>query len=95
MYHEQSFKIFLECSPDAAVIINSDGEIILVNAQTEMLFGYHREEMIGNKIDVLIPDSYFISHILGHLDTVAISKTHSIGHPANLLLGKKKERGGI
>lgn len=47
----------LESAPDAIVILNEDHKIEIVNAQTEKIFGYHRDELIGKEIGVLIPAS--------------------------------------
>jgi PAS domain S-box-containing protein len=55
----------LESVPDAMVIINQDGEITLVNAQTERLFGYPREALLGQPIEMLIPKRFRGNHI-GH-----------------------------
>lgn len=51
---EKKFIKLLESVPDSIVIINTNGEIILVNAQTEKLFGYKRTELLGNKIELFI-----------------------------------------
>ena len=51
-------RALLESAPDAIVGIGSDGRIVLVNAQTERLFGYAREELIGQRLEVLVPDRY-------------------------------------
>jgi PAS domain S-box-containing protein len=53
---EENFRAVLESAPDAIVIVNADGEIVLVNAQTEKLFGYAREEMLGESLEMLVPD---------------------------------------
>jgi PAS domain S-box-containing protein len=53
---EENFRVVLESAPDAIVLVNADGEIVLVNAQTEKLFGYAREEMLGQRLEMLVPD---------------------------------------
>jgi len=50
------FQELLEFAPDAIVLANQDGEILLVNTQTEKLFGYRREELLGKSVEVLVPE---------------------------------------
>jgi PAS domain S-box-containing protein len=52
----------LEYAPDATIIVDREGIIRLVNAQTERLFGYYREEMIAKPIELLIPKRYHRRH---------------------------------
>src|SRR5262249_9687294 len=60
---EEKFKGLLEAAPDAMVIVNEKGEIILINQQTEILFGYKRDELIGKSVEALIPADFKNRHI--------------------------------
>jgi PAS domain S-box-containing protein len=59
---QEKFRNLLESAPDAFVIVNHAGEIQLVNAQTEKFFGYSRDELIGKKIEILIPQRFLAGH---------------------------------
>jgi PAS domain S-box-containing protein len=56
--NEEKFKSLLQSAPDAMVIVNQNGEIVLVNSQTERLFGYTTAELLSSKVEVLIPERY-------------------------------------
>jgi PAS domain S-box-containing protein len=53
-HSEEKFRNLLESAPDAFIIADACGEIVLVNAQTERLFGYARQELIGKLVEMLL-----------------------------------------
>ncbi|MEP6932654.1 MAG: PAS domain S-box protein [Nitrospirota bacterium] len=55
---DEQFRTLLESSPDAHVIINEAGTITLINHQTEQLFGYTRQELLGQSIELLVPERF-------------------------------------
>ena len=59
---EERFQAFLDVSPDALVLVNADGTIGSVSIEAEGLFGYSREELIGQRVEWLMPERYRAEH---------------------------------
>ena len=59
---ESYMKALLEAAPDAMVITDGRGKVLLVNAQAEKLFGYSREELLGQRVEALIPQRFRAAH---------------------------------
>ncbi|MFI8339131.1 PAS domain S-box protein [Streptomyces sp. NPDC085639] len=76
---EEPFRALLEAAPDAMVIVDDAGVIRLVNAQTEALFGYPRQELLGRPIDVLVPERFRGQHPRHRLGYAASRQVRPMG----------------
>jgi PAS domain S-box-containing protein len=59
---EERFRGLMESAPDAMVIVGANGRIVLVNRQTEQMFGYDRGELLGQPVEILIPQKFRSRH---------------------------------
>jgi PAS domain S-box-containing protein len=76
---EEKFRSFLESAPDAVVVIERDGRVAIVNAQTETLFGYPRAAMLGQPVEMLLPERFHGSHVAQRAQYAAEPKTRPMG----------------
>ncbi|MEL4483567.1 histidine kinase [Shewanella algae] len=60
--NEKRFRLVIEASPSALIMVDGHGLITLVNAHTEQLFGYARDELLGRSVNILLPESLHKSH---------------------------------
>ena len=59
---EERFRLAVEASPNAIVMVDGQGKMLLVNALTQELFGYSREELIGQSVEILVPERFRTGH---------------------------------
>ncbi|MBI4749072.1 MAG: PAS domain S-box protein [Acidobacteria bacterium] len=86
---DTTFMELFELAPDAILIVNDQGQIVLVNSQTEKLFGYTREELVGKTIELLVADRYRTNH-LGHRERYSANPhTRPMGSGRDLLARRK------
>jgi two-component system, LuxR family, sensor kinase FixL len=87
--HEEPFRGLLEAAPDAIVIVDAKGAIALVNGQAEKMFGRNRDEMIGQKLEVLMPERFRGAHV-GYRDGYMQSPhTRPMGAQSQLFARRK------
>lgn len=80
----------LESAPDGMVIVNAEGKIVVVNSQTEILFGYSRQELNGQPVEILIPARLERLHTKHRASFLAEPHVRPMGAGMELL-GKRKD----
>jgi PAS domain S-box-containing protein len=76
---EERYRGLLEAAPDAMVVVNQSGEIVLLNLQAERQFAYHRDELIGKKVTNIIPAGFAERLIADGSRTTAEALAQQIG----------------
>ena len=87
---EAKYRGLLEAAPDGVVVIDRKGRMVLVNAQAEKMFGYSREEMLGQPIELLVPQRFHGTHVAHHATYFSDPGTRSMGTGQDLL-GRRKD----
>ena len=83
------YRGLLEAAPDAMVVVNPDGEIVLLNVQAEKQFGYHRDELVGQKVKNIIPEGFAERLIADGTRTAAEALAQQIGTGIELIARRK------
>ncbi len=86
---ETRFRGILEAAPDAMIIVGREGKIFLVNAQTEILFGYKRDELLGQAVEILIPHRFRGRHPGQREGFFSAPKTRPMGASLDLFALRK------
>ena len=87
---EGSYRGLLEAAPDAMVVVNEAGEIVLLNVQAEKQFGYSRDELLGQKVKNIIPEGFAERLIADGTRTAAEALAQQIGTGIELI-GRRKD----
>lgn len=87
---ELKFRGFIESAPDAVVIVDAEGRIAIVNHLTEAMFGYRRHELVGEPIEILIPERYHGAHVGDRDAYVHSPRTRPMGFGRELM-GRRRD----
>ena len=91
---EARYRGLLEAAPDAMVVVNQQGEIVLLNAQAENQFGYRRDELLGQQVTNIIPEGFAERLIADDLRSADDALSQQIGTGIELT-GRRKDGSGF
>jgi PAS domain S-box-containing protein len=86
---EGRYRGLLEAAPDAMVVVNQAGEIVLLNVQAEKQFGYHRDELVGQKVTNIVPEGFAERLIADALRSTEDALAQQIGTGIELMARRK------
>ena len=87
---DERLRSVLESAPDAMVLVDQQGRILFANAQTEKLFGFKREELLQQSVDVLLPERFRAQHAVRRTEYAAAPSVRTMGARPGLL-GRRKD----
>jgi PAS domain S-box-containing protein len=87
---ERRFQLVVESAPNGLVMVDQAGRIVLVNSQTEKMFGYARDELLGQPVEMLVPERYRKQHPQYRAGFFAAPKTRAMGMGRDLF-GQRKD----
>src|SRR6204780_4575297 len=88
---ESKYHGLLEAAPDAMVVVNQGGDIVLLNLQAEKQFGYRRDELLGQKVTNIIPEGFAERLVADDLRSAEDALAQEIGTGIELT-GQRKDR---
>ncbi|HUA39194.1 MAG TPA: PAS domain S-box protein [Candidatus Sulfopaludibacter sp.] len=86
---DEKFRLMVEASPGGIVLVNGQGRIVLVNSTAEKLFGYVREELIGQAADMLVPERFHGGHPAHRVGFFAAPQARDMGAGRELFARRK------
>lgn len=86
---ENQFRLVVESVPNAIILVNSDGEISMSNKQAEKQFGYTNDELVGSKLEILLPERFRNNHLSFRDMFLTNPETRSMGAGRDLFALRK------
>jgi protein-histidine pros-kinase len=87
---QQKIEDFIDCIADAVIGVNQEGDIVLINLHAEKLFGYSRKELLGSRLEILLPDHLKNIHTNHRVSYFHSPHIRGMGQESELW-GKKKD----
>ncbi len=88
---EERFRMAVEAAPNAMIMVNQEGNIVLINSEAESMFGYAKEELVGQSISQLVPPSLRSLHHLYMQNYFEAPDRRDMGRGSNDLQGQRKD----
>ena len=87
---DQRFRVFLEAAPDAIVVVDGEGRIVMVNRLAEKMFGYTHDELMGERVEILVPERVKNAHEGSRFGYFREPRTRPMGEGRELA-GRRKD----